>query len=136
MHNLSNDALVPVDDALKLAGTAQLTLGTLVRTLPRLANKTQTEVADALGVSVLFLRAVERGDKNRPHKHARALSKALSYSEEVILEKILEQILSEAKGKFAVTVRDQRVDVHLEFERISLSSETDNSRCSAINSLE
>lgn len=105
MHNLSNDALVPVDDAPKLAGTAQLTLDTLVRTLPRLANKTQTEVADALGVSVSFLSAVERGDKNLPPKHARAISKALSYSEEVILEKILEQILSEAKGRFAVTVR-------------------------------
>lgn len=105
MHNLSNDALVPVDDAPKLAGTAPLTLGLLVRTLRRLANKTQTEVADALGVSVSFLSAVERGDKNLPPKHARAISKALSYSEEVILEKILEQILSEAKGRFAVTVR-------------------------------
>jgi DNA-binding XRE family transcriptional regulator len=105
LDNLDDDALISADEALRLAGAAPVTLGSLVRTLRRLGNKTQSDVADALGVSVAFLSAVERGDKGLPPRHARALSKALSYSEEVILEKILEHVLVEAKGHFEVTVR-------------------------------
>jgi hypothetical protein len=105
LDNLEDDALISADEALKLAGATPVTLGSLVRTLRRLGNKTQSDVADALGVSVAFLSAVERGDKALPPRHARALSKVLSYSEEVILEKILEHVLVEAKGHFEVTVR-------------------------------
>jgi DNA-binding XRE family transcriptional regulator len=105
LNNLDDDAVISADDALKMIGTAPVTLGSLVRTLRRLGNKTQTDVANALGVSVAFLSAVERGDKTLPPRHARALSKVLSYSEEVIIEKILERVLVEAKGHFEVTVR-------------------------------
>jgi DNA-binding transcriptional regulator YiaG len=105
LDNLDDDAVISADEALKLAGAAPVTLGSLVRTLRRLGNKTQSDVAEALGVSVAFLSAVERGDKGLPPRHARALSKVLSYSEEVILEKILEHVLVEAKGHFEVTVR-------------------------------
>jgi hypothetical protein len=105
LENLDDDAIISADDALKLAGTPSLTLGLLVRTLRRLGNKTQNDVATALEVSVAFLSAVERGEKALPLRHARALSKVLSYSEEVILEKILEHMLAEAKGHFEVTVR-------------------------------
>jgi hypothetical protein len=105
LDNLDDDSVISADEAVKLAGTAPVTLGSLVRTLRRLGNKTQSDVAEALGVSVAFLSAVERGDKGLPPRHARALSKVLSYSEEVILEKILEHVLVEAKGHFEVTVR-------------------------------
>ncbi|MEY3901062.1 MAG: helix-turn-helix protein [Pseudomonadota bacterium] len=105
LNQLNDDAIISADDALKLAGKPPLTLGSLVRTLRHLSNKTQSDVANSLGVSVAFLSAVERGDKNLPPRHARALSKVLSYSEEVILEKILEHVLAEAKGHFEVTVR-------------------------------
>jgi DNA-binding XRE family transcriptional regulator len=105
LDSLDDDAVISADEALKLAGTAPVTLGSLVRTLRRLGNKTQSDVAEALGVSVAFLSAIERGDKALPPRHARALSKVLSYSEEVILEKILEHVLVEVKGRFEVTVR-------------------------------
>jgi hypothetical protein len=105
LNNLDDDAVISADDALKMVGTAPVTIGLLVRTLRRLGNKTQSDVANALGVSVAFLSAVERGNKTLPPRHARALSKVLSYSEEVILEKILERVLVEAKGRFEVTVR-------------------------------
>ena len=105
LDNLDDDAVISADEALKLAGTAPVTLGSLVRTLRRLGNKTQSDVAESLGVSVAFLSAVERGDKSLPPRHARALSKVLSYSEEVILEKILEHVLVEVNGHFEVTVR-------------------------------
>ena len=105
LNSLDDDAVISADDALKMIGAAPVTLGSLVRTLRRIGNKTQSDVANALGVSVAFLSAVERGDKTLPPRHARALSKVLSCSEELILEKILERVLVEAKGRFEVTVR-------------------------------
>jgi hypothetical protein len=58
-----------------------------------------------MGVSAGFLSAVELGTKSLSPRHARALSQAISYSEEVILEKILEATLAEAEGNFEVIAR-------------------------------
>ena len=105
LDSLDDDALVSADTVLQLIGAEPLTLGRLIRTMRRLGEKTQAEVAQAMGVSVGFLSAVELGTKSLSPRHARALSKVISYSEEVILEKILEATLAEAEGNFEVIVR-------------------------------
>ena len=72
VDSLDDNALVSAATAIELIGATPLNLRRLIRMMRRLGEKNQAEVAQAMGVSIGYLSAVELGTKSLSPRHSRA----------------------------------------------------------------